>query len=164
MENQLWKIFENINKWLEYSERKNALILTFIGIQLTLVRLFLNELKGLFFLSFIILALCLILAIISFFPKTSIPKIAYGWGMPKKPINENDNLIFYGDIVKYSTEQYVNRIETYFGEEISNNKYLVDICNQIVVQSKITLIKFNIFKITTWLMGVGQLLFFVSLW
>lgn len=163
MEEKLWKIFKNTNKWLEYSEKKNALLLTFIGIQLTLIRLFSNEVKGLSFLSFTILSICFILAIISFFPKTSIPKNTYNWGFPKNSINKNDNLIFYGDIAKYNAEQYISAMETYLNGEISNDKYLVDICTQIVINSEISLVKFIIFKAAIWLMGVGQLLFFVSL-
>ena len=36
MEDKLWRIFNNVNHWLDHGERKSSILLTFIGIQLTI--------------------------------------------------------------------------------------------------------------------------------
>ena len=78
--------------------------------------------------------------------------------------SENDNLLFYGDITKYSQKEYIENMEKYFGEKIGGNKRLEDLCGQIIVNSQITSTKFNIFKVTAWLMIIGQILFLISFW
>ncbi|MFX0198810.1 MAG: Pycsar system effector family protein [Candidatus Hodarchaeota archaeon] len=164
MEDKLWKVFLNVNKWLEYAEKKNTLILSFIGIQLTFVRLFIDKINVLQLIAMSFLGLCFLITLISFFPKTVIPWWVYTWAQSKKEPNVNDNLLFYGHITKYSVKSYIENLEKYFGETISGHKYLEDLCNQIVVNSQITTTKYNMFKATTWLMIVGQVLLFLSFW
>ena len=53
---------------------------------------------------------------------------------------------------------------SYFGEKIQGNKPLEDLCNQIVMNSQIASTKYNMFKVTTLLMIVGQILLFFSFW
>lgn len=163
MENQLWKIFDNINTWLQFSEKKNSFIVTIIATQLTLIKLFSNNLTPLSYISLFFLMICLILTIISFFPKTAIDKITLGFSRPKGPIKKNDNLIFFADIAQYSKAQYIKKVETTFSSTITGNNYLESLCEQIIVNSKIILIKLKLFKISIFMMIIGQFLLFLSL-
>ena len=166
MEEKLWRLFENINYWLEYAERKNTIILTLIGIQITLGKIFIKSLTIDFWLiaSFLFLALCFILALISFFPKTAIAQYIYFWPISSNHQKETDNLLFYGHITKYSVKEYIEKMEKYFNGKIRGHKNLEDLCNQIVVNSHITSTKFNIFKVNTWFMIIGQILLLISFW
>ena len=38
-------------------------------------------------------------------------------------IKDEDNLLFYGDIAKYSIAQYINKMEKYLNDKIQGNKY-----------------------------------------
>lgn len=164
VEDKLWRVLENVNNWLGYAERKNVLILTFIGIQLTLCKLFVEDVDVWLIACSIFLGLCFLLTLISFFPQTVIPWWLYFWARSSDKPNENDNLLFYGDITKYSQKEYIEKMEKYFGEDIHGHKNLEDLCGQIVVNSQIASKKFNIFKATTWFMITGQMLLLISFW
>ena len=164
MDEKLWRVFENVNKWLEYSEQKNAIILTFIGLQLTIGSIFIKNSDVWFKVSAIILGICFLLTLLSFFPKTAIPNWIYNRAKSSRKPSENDNLIFYGDIIKYSQQEYIEKLEKYFSGEIKGHKDLEDICTQITVNSQIAFTKYRVFKTITWLMVIGQMLFLASFW
>lgn len=165
MEERLWRIFQNINYWLQYAERKNALILTFIGIQITLIKIFIKTLDAWLVASFVFLGFCFLLAIFSFLPRTRISRWWFDFMIkPSNEAGENDNLLFYGHVAKYTVKEYTEKIEKYLNGTIHGHRNLEDLCSQIVVNSQITSAKFNFFKITVWLMMIGQFLLLVSLW
>jgi len=166
MEDRLWRIFENINSWLHYAERKNALILTFIGVQITLIKIFIDTLDGwLIIASLVFLGLCFLLAVFSFFPRTRISKWCFDFMVsPSDDAGENDNLLFYGHIAKYTVREYIAKMERYLNGAIHGSRNLEDLCSQIVVNSQIASAKFNFFKVTVWLMMIGQILFLLSFW
>lgn len=164
MDQQLWKIFENINRWLEYSERKNGLMLTFIGAQLVFVKLLTGQTDAVshwLVACASLLGLAFLLILISLYPKTSIPKWLYFLSEDSEKPTDADNLLFYGDIAKHSQAEYIKRLERDFHLTISGNKYCEDLCAQILVNSQVTKGKFKIFKQTAWLMFFGQILFLV---
>lgn len=163
MDNNLWKIFDNVNSWLKYAESKNAYILAFIGAQVTLIKLLDFQTNGRLITSFVFLGLCFLVCIFLFFPKTAISSWLYYFAKSHQATNENDNLLFYGHIAKYSVNQYIDRIAKYLNQEIKGNKYFEDLCSQIVVNAGIAYTKFNMFKISFWLMLVGQIFFLLSL-
>ena len=164
MEDKLWRVFENVNNWLEYAEKKNTIILSFIGLQLTFVKVFIDKINTLQIISILFLGLCFFITLVSFFPKTAIPWWVYSWAQLKEQINANDNLLFYGHITKYSVNDYIESMEKYFEGEIHGHKYLEDLCNQIVINSRIASTKYNMFKVTAWLMIIGQILLLISFW
>lgn len=159
MEKELWDIFKNVNFWLEYAEKKNGYILTWIAVQYTLIQLFKFEIKGVLLVSIICFALSFLICIINFFPITKISSILYRLSQSCEKPSETDNLIFYGHIVKYSIEQYIENMEKYLNISIKNNKYLSNLCGQIVINSGIADGKFIILKICFWFFAVGQILF-----
>lgn len=162
MEDKLWRIFENINSWLKYAENKNAYILAFIGTQLTLLNAFKIQITGWKIVSFIFLGLCFLVCILSFYPKTVISSWLYHISGSNQGPNNSDNLLFYGDIAKYFVNQYIDVMQKYLNCEIKGNKYLEDICGQIVVNANITNAKFNMYKMSFWLRILGQLFFLIS--
>ena len=164
VEETLWRVFENINRWLQYAERKNAVVLTFIGIQLTLIKVLVKDIDGwLFILSLVVLGLCFVTTLISFFPQTIIPWWFYFYSKSSDETSEEDNLLFYGHIKKYSQSAYVDTMEKYLGGVIRGHRTLEDLCGQIVRNSEIASKKFRIFKVTAVLLIAGQILLLISL-
>lgn len=163
MEQELWKIFENANSWLKYAEKKNTYIITFVGAQITIIKFFNCPLDIWLKISFIFLGLCLFVCFCSFFPKTSITSWLYYFSGTDELPKDNDNLLFYGDIANYTIDKYIEKMEKYLGSTIKGNKYFEDLCNQIIINSTIAKAKFNFFKISFWLMFLGEASFAMSL-
>ncbi len=161
MQEQLWKIFDNINFWLDYAERKNSLLLTILGLQITAVNVLPVKIDWLMRLSIGLLFICFLVTLFSFFPRTKY-KIN-NFVSSRKQISPSDNLLFYDDIAKYSAEEYFAEIGKCFTNQVTDNRYLKDLCLQIIVNSKIVSSKFKIFKLTSWLMVIGQAVFFLSI-
>ncbi len=164
MEQRLWNILENVNRWLEYAERKNAILLAFIGVQLTVGNIFIKSPNKWLLAACIFLGICFMITLFSFFPRTVIPEWIQYWVNSSSLSKETDNLLFYADISKYSVAKYVEKLEKYFGEDIRTHHYLEDICAQIVINSQIAKTKYNMFKAATWFMIGGQVCFLVSFW
>lgn len=165
MEQELWKIFDNVNKWLQYAEKKNTFIITFVGAQIAIIEFFKCPLDSWLKISFIFLGLCLFICFCSFFPKTSITSWLYYFSRASELPKDTDNLLFYGDIANYTVDKYIERMEKYLGITIKGNKYFEDLCNQIIINSSIAKTKFNFFKISFWFMLLGEASFVMSvLW
>jgi hypothetical protein len=163
MKEELWKIFENVNSWLKYAENKNTYIITFIGAQITIMKYFNCPLNFWLKVSFIFLGLCLFVCFCSFFPKTSISAWLYYFTKSNDDKKDTDNLLFYGDIAKYSLDNYIEKMSKHLKSEIKGDKYLEDLCSQIIINSSIAKAKFNLFKISFWFMLLGQISFVISL-
>ncbi len=165
MEERLWRIFENVNNWLKYAEQKNTLLLTFIGIQITLVKLFMKAFDGWLMASLIFLGLCFLICLMSFFPRTRISRWWFDFMVRRTNEHaQSHNLIFFGHVAKYTTDEYIAKMEEYLNGEIQGHRNLEDLCNQILVNSQIASAKLNFFKVSVWLMIIGQFLFLLSFW
>lgn len=102
MEDRLRDIFSNVNDWLKFAESKNAVIVAFNGavifgtLQIVNIKSETNIIIKLYVLTLLLfMILSFITALISF-----LPRIKLHWLLRNKAIESNDNLIFYGDIVK----------------------------------------------------------------
>lgn len=157
VENQLWTIFENVNRWLEYAEKKNALVITIIGAEVALCKLFENKLNFNCYLIiyFLFLLFCFVIALFSFSPKTKI--ISWFADIFSKQ-GKVDNLLLFSQIANYSSHSYIDKLQEKYNWAIRDSKYLEDICNQIVENSKICAFKFTLFKINFWILFVAQLI------
>jgi len=162
-EDRLWRIFENVNKWLEYGERKNVVLLTFMGIQITVLKLFNGTNNGFFTASIAVLIVCFLSTLYSFLPQTRIPNVFKYFSKNTTEPNESDNLVFFGHIKKYSQIRYIDALEKYLNMNIKGNKYFDDLCAQIVINSQIASRKFDTFKATVSLMILAQILLAISL-
>ncbi|NUM78330.1 hypothetical protein HUU40_28545 [candidate division KSB1 bacterium] len=123
MQEQLWKIFDNINFWLNYAERKNSLLLTVIGLQITAINLFSSEIDWILKVSLALLFLGFLVTLFSFFPRTRTQILNHS--SKRKPIGPLDNLLFYDDIAKYSLDEYFVEIGKCFGEQTDDKVYLL---------------------------------------
>ncbi len=139
------KQLERTNYWLSFAEAKNGALIA-INVALTAALITLFDKAPIFCIiaiSFYLVS-C-ILSLISFIPNTN--------SRPEAKVilnNENNNLLFYGDIATIgNTEKYIElSIKKYFpGQRILVNDRLVyDLASEIIINSRITTKKYRDFK------------------
>ena len=149
-------IFENVNNLLKFAEAKNGVIIAlnsmiiFGVFKLDILSLDTSSILNWYlYIAIFMLVTSLIIALLSFVPKLKYPYLSF-----EKPL-ETDNLLYFGDIAKYTPTQYKKHFEKIIKlddkEEYQNNHNLTDdYINQIVINSKITFIKFKQFEIAIW--------------
>jgi hypothetical protein len=87
------------------------------------------------------------ISLMSFLPRLRVP-----WSLPKKRIDDSDNLLFFGHIANYTVEGYLSALAKSFetGAAIPSKleKYYAE---QIIINSQISLYKFRCFTLGIWL-------------
>lgn len=150
----LEKIFANINSWLNFAEAKN-------GANIALVIACIVAILGIDEISFIQYVICVLFAcsgicsLYSFIPREGVKfekLIAKLIGTKKNPNNANDNLVFYGDIWKYTGVEYLKQLNQVYFNKTQNNysKYQEDIASEIVYNAGVTSLKYKLFKCATY--------------
>jgi hypothetical protein len=141
-------IFENVNNWLKFAEVKNGTIIALnsaliFGLFQTLQKIEIDNIALTIYIYSALASLfvSIIIAILSFVPKLSHQYISFD-----KPKN-SDNLLYFGDIAKYTEEQYIYKLSSKINEITNLDKEYI---NQIVVNSKITYIKYKQFELAVW--------------
>ena len=138
--------FEYVYKWLSFAEAKKAALVAFNVAVLKVA----NDIKdiptGLKIFILILLIVSLIIALKSFFPDLS-SKVEDS----ESEFNENKNLIFFQDIAQIPNEHALLKLvkKKYFPEEDDNyieNKYLLDLSSEILINSRIALNKYKSFR------------------
>jgi hypothetical protein len=81
----------------------------------------------------------------SFFPKTKISKFVIKNGRDKK-ITGEENLLFYGDICKFSSNEYKGALLTKFEINTNESKLQQQLIDQIIINSNITFNKMEYFS------------------
>lgn len=146
IENYFENQFEYVYKWLSFAEAKNAALVAFNVAVLKVV----NDIKdismGLKIFILVLLIVSLIIALKSFFPDLS-NKVEDN----KSVFDENKNLIFFQDIAQIPNEHILLKLvkEKYFPEKDDSyieNKYLLDLSSEILINSRITLNKYKSFR------------------
>jgi len=166
-ENQvLENIFNNVNKWLEFSERKNTYVFSFFSLMVIFTP-FINKLSDLslllkintsiFYFFYII---TIIITVKSLSPKIDISEKIVEKGRDKK-IKENDNLLFFGDISKYSVVEYKNALANKYKMPEIQDAYKDDLVTQIIMNSNIANTKFMYFKLSVKLLCLAMVQFVV---
>lgn len=160
MDNDLLTIFENVNGWLKFAEQENGAL---FAANLALAFGYVNIPTGFVCFSagvgivFQVAAIGFILSaavcLTSFLPKLKADLPAYSWNT-----SPNDNLVFFGDISKYSLGEYTKRMTEIFKRESSSwgdaeHYYL----HEILVNSQIAMRKYRFFRVAAW-MTIGALL------
>jgi hypothetical protein len=144
-------IFNNINRWLEFAEKKNAYIFSFFSLmviftpfvsKLTYISSLLKISLCIFYALYTITIICTLL---SLFPTTKISEEVIKFGMNKK-LSNTDNLLFWGDICKYSSEEFKSEISEKYNLEFDSEKLSNDLIDQIIVNARITRNKMEYFK------------------
>ncbi|MCP4350085.1 MAG: hypothetical protein GY795_31785 [Desulfobacterales bacterium] len=157
MEEQLKNIFSNVNDWLKFAEAKNGILTGFNGgAVFTVLTAFLfnkdmaiikNNFVKAYFTCFAICAtLSLIIALVSFLAKIEIP-----W-LFKAEAHPSGNLIFFGDIRKYTEKNYLDALKNALSIENKkpHTKMEEFYANQIIVNSKIAMQKNTLFNAALW--------------
>ena len=148
-------ILDNVNNWLKFAESKNAaLLVANSAFIFPLLRLIVDNktnrfLYLLFFICIVLAAISACICLFSFVPQISIPSSFTG----KYVQEEHANLIFYGHIAKFTPKRYWEALRTQniISEEYAQDKFLADIANQIVINSRIAHNKYIVFRIAIWL-------------
>lgn len=149
------KVFSNVNSWLNFAEAKNAANIALVVACIAAI-FSLNSMNTLLYIVCILLSFSGICSIISFFPKL-------GDKIVKKTIDENDNLLFFEAIKKYSGHGYLKQISKLYLNinKKDFSKYQLDLANEIVYNSNIASHKYILFKGAAYLDVVVFMLFVV---
>jgi hypothetical protein len=144
MEDKLKFIFANVNDWLKFIETKNAAIIAFNSAALFYIIDFLIDKTDYRMILYIILftfSLSIIVSILSFIPNLVINK-------SKLNPSDNDNLLYFGSICKYNAESYLTCLYAKYDEEVKSNfsHFELNLVNQIIINSKITMQKCDLFN------------------
>lgn len=138
------KELERVNSWLSFAETKNAaLIAANIGL-LGFVYNFCDKHPIISAIALAILTGATIISLLSFFPIFNNIK-------SETKYNKNDdlNLIFFRDIAKFDdADEYIEIVNNkYFNKRPNTSKLEKDLALEIIVNSKITVIKYEIFAL-----------------
>lgn len=146
------EIFSSVNNWLNFAEAKNAANMALVVACLTAIFNY-EKINCFLYLISLFFILSGIFSMISFFPKLAgksvigrILDYIARW-LRKETVEEN--LIFFGDIKKYSKEDSVKKInEIYYHDKDKQvSEYQLDLSSEIVYNSNITSFKYALFKI-----------------
>jgi hypothetical protein len=148
--------FSNINDWLKFSETKTTALLGANGVIIFgLFRIFKNsEVIHNYWISIVIImfSISIFVNLASLIPSLKIPFILY-----KNKIEEKDNLLYFGDIAKYSPNEYLNKLLN--KENFSSiEKYYAE---QIIINSIIALKKFRLYMISISLTTIAILILLI---
>lgn len=144
----------NLNRaidFVKFAETKNAALLTFSSAWIIAIVNFLFSRKELsrsqFFFALVVFSLffmAVLLAVISFLPRTDLKGFFTRWSK----VSKHPNLIFFGDLQHLSLESASTKLlERYLPADrrgVSDN-FIQDISIQIVVNSRIASRKFELF-------------------
>ena len=150
------QILDNTNVWLHFAEAKNAAIITF---NVAVLSAFFDckfASKNYIFATIVIVLMLvsIVISLVSFIPcmvnnKNSI------CDKTKKTLNDvNDNLLFYKDIRNYDPVTYVEKVYNTYFKNISCKvipKIHLDYAKEIIVNSRITMKKLNLFSIALYI-------------
>lgn len=148
---KLKEIFENVNNWLKFAEAKNATLIAGNGVIIFGIIKCLKDLVDypyfIYYLCFVILLLSLsfIIALISFIASIKLPQYLF-----EEKDNEKNNLLFYGSIKNYNKESYLKELTKSLGindSSILENEFCKMYAEQIIINSKITMRKLELFNL-----------------
>ena len=145
------KILTKTNDWLKFAEAKNgALIAVVCAVMFGFYRAASNlvdiPFSGILYLSvfFALSILSLSIALVSFLPRLKKPFwITYDL---KK---DSDNPFYFGDAYKYTGYEYLNLLN--INSTSDEKRILEKAADQIVVNSRISFLKYRLFTTATWL-------------
>jgi len=154
MEDQLQYILSTVNTWLKFGENKNAALLAVdsavvFGVVRLIVR---SDHLGYYasiylYLGIFFLAVSGLFCLISFIPNLEIP-----WLATRREVGEGDNLLFYGDVADYSPEEFLKELRRRREQETTKIELIEqDYAEQIIINSRIALLKYQCFNGGIWL-------------
>lgn len=145
MKQLLKEVYQDCIDKQKIAEAKNAGLVAFNGaVMLTIINLLINNKLNCIFQFYLIFALfCILVSII--LNLAALCSILKHKGL-KKSKQYNDNLLYFGTIANYSHVDYLNIIKTNYGFDENQSIYHHDLAKQIIINSQISLRKFNLFN------------------
>lgn len=153
IETKLLAIFQLVNDWLKFAEAKNAGLVVASGASSAAILTYLSTAQKVqpgwrnwLFTSLFFFMVSGVISLLSFVPRLNrnhwlglIPE----WGKP----NDIDNLYYYRDLCKYQSKDLVAKIKSRYAliDTSSNSQEACDLAGQIIVNSRITTVKFRMF-------------------
>jgi len=175
-EDQLRKIFSNVNDWLKFAEAKNFGLLSlnvaiFFGFAKSGFAEYIPLCKVFIFILLLLFILSFLSCLISLFPiLSSIERGTYSKSWINKFSNWIDkemkfeNIHFYGYLKDLNDE---NEFETKYLSKIGSqekfSQYEKELVAQILYNSRITWLKYQLFKIGAFLFLLGIIVSILSL-
>ncbi|UPT67964.1 MAG: DUF5706 domain-containing protein [Sphingobacteriales bacterium JAD_PAG50586_3] len=174
-EEQLQKIFANINDWLKFAEAKNFGLLSFNAAvvfgfsQTNFENGSIIEKAGFYWFSPFAM-LSFLVTLLALFPILSIVEetnwrvrfINYVSNIIKKEI-EFENIYFYGYLKNLSAQTFEDVFLEKTNSEDAFTKIEKDLSGQIIYNSKITWQKYQLFKIATFIFVCGFIAFIIAM-
>ena len=157
-------IFSNVNRWLDHAEKKNAFVfstfslISFLSGVATSQSSISTWIKIGSVITIVIYLIPLFFTLCLLFPVTRFSKLVLEKGKDKK-LKKDDNLLFFGDIIKYSTDEYLQTISKKYSLKLKKGGIHNDLIKQIIVNSHITNNKYKCFKISSVLLFIAVLQF-----
>lgn len=154
----LQDIFKNVWEQQKYSEVKNGIILTLnIAILTIISKIQINDnliSKVIFFILIVFFIIHIFLILQSFFPKDKNKE-------NNKWTEDEINIFFFGDIQKLNSSKYLDIILNKYkiNQQDLNKDILLNLSNQIIKLSEITLYKYTSFKNSIYRMYCLTILF-----
>lgn len=158
IEDALDRRLKVINDWLQFAEKKNATLLVLnAGAIWGVSRLVKgDESLELLALSLLWLGLAAIGVSAFFCVFSLLPNLKIGALEKAADVCENDNSLFFGDIAKYSPDQYLELLRScYQLKDVVFLKAHRDYAEQLIVNSRIAKRKYVIFGFTSRLTAFG---------
>jgi uncharacterized membrane protein YhaH (DUF805 family) len=163
VEQRLLSILAMVNDWLKFAETKNAGLVGLGAAGTAVISSFLGSsddtvlVVGLA-VAVVLMALSVLVGLASFFPRTSLARhLTHDVGKP----GEDDNLYYYGHLAKYAPGALVDAIARDYAQtgftDVVHARSRNDLAAQIIVNSRITLAKLELFGIATWLFAASAI-------
>lgn len=153
MDDKLKAIFSIAHEMVKFSEAKNAILIALNGSAILGILKIISDAKicspwiNYYMCTFIVFAISgLLISLMSFFPRIKLP-----WLLCTGTPNSNDNLLLYTDICKYDEQTYLNSLVASMKEPAKEHSpFEIFYANQIIVNSKIALRKYKLFRKALW--------------
>ena len=159
-------IFSNVNRWVEHAEKKNVFVFSTFSLISFLSGIVTNQ-SSIFtwikigsVITIVIYLIPLFFTLRSLFPMTRFSKLVLEKGKDKKS-QTDDNLLFFGDIIKYSTDEYLQTISKKYSLKLKKGGIHNDLIKQIIINSHIANRKYQYFKISSVLLFIAVLQFVI---
>jgi len=152
-EKKLQYILDLVIQWLKFAEAKNGTLVALVGASLIGITRILsvsnfNVLIEIYLYIYLLFgSMSLLISLISFIPKIKIPAF-----IKKKDTKETKNLYFYGHLKNYNIQSLLTNL---FPNKDKFNRNHHNLAQQVIINSKITYNKYELFKVALILLIMG---------
>jgi hypothetical protein len=161
VEQRLLSILAMVNDWLKFAETKNAGLVGLGSAGVAVVGSFLGQahdrvlIVGLG-IAAVLVSISVLVGLVSFFPRTGLARhLTHEVGAPSAA----DNLYYYGHLARYAPVALVEAIARDYAQtghtDVVHARSREDLAAQIIVNSRITLAKLQLFAIATWFFALA---------